>query len=124
MSKIKVKIEILLQNKFIKPTRYVEWLANIVPVIKKNGTLRIYIDFRDLNVANPKEEYQILVAEMLVISTAGFKYLSLLDGYSSYNQIFIAHKDKAKTTFWCPKALGIYEWVMMPFVLKNVGSNY
>ena len=49
MSKIKEEIERLLRCKFIRAARYVEWLANIVPVIKKNGTLRVCIDFRDLN---------------------------------------------------------------------------
>lgn len=33
MSKIKVEIEILLRNRFIRPARYVKWLANIVPII-------------------------------------------------------------------------------------------
>jgi len=45
MSKIKEEIERLLKSKIIKIARYVEWLANIVPVIKKNGTLRVCIDF-------------------------------------------------------------------------------
>ena len=54
LTKIKAEIERLLRCKFIRTTRYVEWLANIVPVIKKNGSLRICIDFRDLNIATPK----------------------------------------------------------------------
>lgn len=65
--KIKEEIERLLKSKFIRTTRYVDCLANIVPVIKKNGTLRVCIDFRDLNnehssnmfpTDNPKEETQ------------------------------------------------------------------
>lgn len=66
MSKIKVKIKRLLRNKFIRPSRYVKWIANIVPVIKKNNTFGACIDFRDLNVATLKDEYQMPVAEMLV----------------------------------------------------------
>lgn len=68
-------------------------------MVKKNGTLRVYIDFRDLNAATPKDEYPMHVAEMLVDSTAGFEYLIMLDGYSSYNQIFIRDKDVPKTEF-------------------------
>src|ERR1051325_9458766 len=49
LTKIKAEVERLLRCKFIRTTRYVEWLANIVPVIKKNGSLRICIDFRDVN---------------------------------------------------------------------------
>ena len=64
------------------------------------------------------------VAKMLVDSAAGYEYLSMLDGYSGYNQIFIADEDVPKTAFRCPGALGTYEWVVMPFGLKNVGATY
>ncbi|KAK2362505.1 hypothetical protein QL285_087565 [Trifolium repens] len=124
MTKIKAEIERLLKCKFIRTARYVEWLANIVPVIKKNGSLRVCIDFRDLNNATPKDEYAMPVAEMLVDSAAGHEYLSMLDGYSGYNQIFIAEDDIPKTAFRCPGALGTYEWVVMPFGLKNAGATY
>ena len=53
--KVKEEIEKLLKAKFIKPTKYVQWLRNIVPVMKKNGKLRVYVYFRDLNVATPKD---------------------------------------------------------------------
>ncbi|KAK2416228.1 hypothetical protein QL285_038643 [Trifolium repens] len=124
MSKIKEEIKRLLKSKFIRAARYVEWLANIIPVIKKNGTLRVCIDFRDLNNATPKDEYAMPVAEMLIDSAAGFEFLSMLDGYSGYNQIFIAEEDVSKTAFRCPGALGTYEWVVMPFGLKNAGATY
>lgn len=94
----------MLMSKFIRTTRYVEWLANIVPIIKKNGSLRVCRDFRDLNNATPKYEYPILVAEMLEDSAAGHEYLSMLDGYSGYNQFFIAKEDVPETVFRCPCA--------------------
>lgn len=114
----------MLKYGFIRPARYVDWLANVVPVKKKNGTIRVCIDFRDLNLATPKDEYPMPVAEMLVDSAASFDYLSMLDGYSGYNQIFIAEEDIAKTAFRCPRALGCYEWIVMPFGLKNVGATH
>ena len=46
--KIKKEIEKLLKAKFIGPTRYVQWLANIVPIMKKNEKPRVCVDFRDL----------------------------------------------------------------------------
>ena len=48
----------------------------------------------------------------------------MLDGYSGYNQIFIAEDDISKTAFRCPGALGTYEWVVMPFGFKNAGATY
>ncbi|XP_057451900.1 uncharacterized protein LOC130743686 [Lotus japonicus] len=64
--KIKEEIERLLRCKFIRAAKYVEWLANVVPVIKKNGKMRVCIDFRDLNAATPKDEYHMPIAEMMV----------------------------------------------------------
>jgi len=124
LSKIKEGIENLLKSKFIRTASDVDWLANIVPVKKKNGTIRVCIDFRDLNHATPKDEYPMLGAEMLVDLAAGFEYLSMLDGYSGYNQIFIVEEDASKTAFRCPGALGCYEWLVMPFGLKNASATY
>nr|KYP33891.1 Transposon Ty3-G Gag-Pol polyprotein [Cajanus cajan] len=124
IKKIKEEIERLLKAKFIRTLRYPEWISNIVPVIKKNGKLRVCIDFRDLNMATPKDEYPMSIAETMIDATAGNEIMSLLDGYSGYNQIYIAANDVSKTAFRCPGALGVYEWVMMSFGLKNAGATY
>ena len=55
--------------------------CKFVHVIKKNGSLRVCIEFYDLNAATPKDEYPMPIAEMLIDSAAGFEYLSMLDGY-------------------------------------------
>ena len=47
------------------------------------------IDFSDLNATTPKDEYHMLVTDMLVDSTTYNEILSLLDGYLGYNQIYI-----------------------------------
>jgi len=124
LSKIKEEIKRVLKSGFIRTARYVDWLPNIVPVVKKNGTRRVCIDFRDLNQATLMDECSMPVAEMLVDSAAGFEYLSMLDSYSGYNKIFIAEVDVSKTAFSCPGFLGCYEWIVMPFGLKNVGACY
>ena len=54
---IKKETERLLEAKFIRPCRYAEWISNVVPVYKKNGKLRVCIDFRDLNKATPMDGY-------------------------------------------------------------------
>ncbi|KAL1308631.1 hypothetical protein AAHE18_17G120800 [Arachis hypogaea] len=113
--KIKEEIERLIKAKFIRTAHYVEWVSNIVPVMKKNEKLRVCIDFRDLNNATPKDEYFMPIADMLIDSAAGNEILSFMDDYSGYNQIFIAEDDVAKTAFRCPGALGTYDWVVMPF---------
>jgi len=69
-------------------------------------------------LVTPKDDYPMPVGKMLVASIAGFEYLSMLDGYSGYNQIFIVEEDVSKTAFRCPGALGYFEWLVMPFGLK------
>ena len=56
---IKKETKRLLEAKFNRPCRYVEWISNVVPVYKKNGKLRVCIDFRDLNKATPMDGYPI-----------------------------------------------------------------
>ena len=78
-----------MKAKFIIPTRYVQWLANIIHVIKKNGKLQVCVDFSDLNVATPKDMYAMPIPDMLVDFAANNDLLSVMDGFSSYNQILI-----------------------------------
>ena len=100
--KVKEEIEKLLKAKFIRPTRYVLWLTNIVPVMKKNGKLRVCVDFRDLNATTRKDMYVMPIVDMLVDSTANNELLSFMDSFSWYNQILIAVDDISKTAFICP----------------------
>jgi hypothetical protein len=82
------------------------------------------VDFRNLNWATPKGEYPVPVAEMLINAAASNKILSFMDGNASYNQIFMALKDSHKTTFKVPSAVGLFEYVVMTFGLKNAGAMY
>ncbi|KAM1867169.1 hypothetical protein ACFX13_009928 [Malus domestica] len=109
---------------FFQTAQYVEWLANIVPVLKKNGALHICIDFRNLNLATPKDEYPMPIFDLLIDAASHHEILSFMDRHSGYNQIFIAEADVHKTTFRYPGALGTYEWVIMTFDLKNIGTTY
>ena len=96
----------------------------MVSVIKKNGKMGVCVDFRNLNAATPKDEYPMPIADMLVDAASGHEFLSFMDGHAGYNQIFIAEEDVPKTAFRCPGSIGTYEWVVMPFGLKNAGATY
>ena len=122
--KVKEEIKKLLKAKFIRFTRYVQWLANIVPVIKKNGKLRVCVDFRDLSVVTPKQMYVMPIMNMLVDSTTNNELLSFMDVFSSYNRILIAIGDIPKPAFRCPGSIGTFEWLVKPFGLKNAGAAY
>jgi len=99
----------------------VKW---VVPVYKKNGKVRVCIDFRDLNKATSMHSYPMPIADMLVDATTRHKVISFMDGNAGYNQIFMTEEDIHKTAFRCPGALVLYEWVVMTFRLKNVGATY
>ena len=102
--------------------KYPEWLANVVPVPKKNYKVRVCVDFRDLNKANSKDDFPLPHIDMLVDSTTGHAMFSFIDGFSGYNQILMALEDREKTSFiteW-----GTYYYRVMPFGLKNAGATY
>ncbi|CAL8134521.1 unnamed protein product [Prunus armeniaca] len=110
--KVKEEIERLLKAGFIRPAIYADWLANIVPVLKrKTGAVRICVDYRNLNEASPKDEYPMPMADMLV------------DG-AAHNQIMMAEEDIHKTAFMCPGHIGAFEYTVMPFGLRNAGATY
>jgi hypothetical protein len=50
LADVKKEVERLIDANFIRPCRYAEWISNIVPIYKKNGKMRVCIDFRDLNM--------------------------------------------------------------------------
>jgi hypothetical protein len=115
----------LLEAKFIWTCRYAHWMSNIVPVGKKNsGKIRLCVDFCILNQTTPKDEYPMLVVDDLINKASGHKVVSFLDRNASYNQVFMAEEDAAKTAFQCPGFVGLFEWIVMTFGLKNPGATY
>ena len=119
---MKEEIQKQLSVGFISVVQYPEWLANVVPVPKKDGKVRVCVDFRNLNKASPKDDFPLPHIDMLVDSTAGHAMLSFMDGFSGYNQIMTAPEDREKTSFiteW-----GTYCYRVMSFGLKNAGDTY
>jgi hypothetical protein len=121
---VKKEIERLLDANYIRPCRYAEWNSNIVPIYKINGKMRVCIDFRDLNRATPMDGYPMPVADLLVDAAAGHKVFSFMDGNAGYNQIFMTIEDISKIAFRCPEHIGLIEWIVMTFGLKNAGATY
>lgn len=94
----------------------------MVPIKKPNGKICICIDFRDLNKAYPKDDLPLPNIDNLVDAMVGHEMLSLMDGFSRYNQIKVAPKDQHKTAFITP--WGTFYYKVMPFGLKNAGATY
>ena len=65
---------------FIKPMHQAKWIANVVPVPKKDGKVRMCVDFRDLNKACPKDDFPLPHIDVLVDNTLGNALMSFMDG--------------------------------------------
>ena len=120
--KIKEEVQKQIDAGFLVTSTYPQWVANIVPVPKKDGKVRMCVDYRDLNKASPKDDFPLPHIDMLVDNTSKFKVFSFMDGFSGYNQIKMAPEDMEKTTFITP--WGTFCYRVMPFGLKNAGATY
>uniref|UniRef100_A0A2N9GTJ6 Reverse transcriptase/retrotransposon-derived protein RNase H-like domain-containing protein n=1 Tax=Fagus sylvatica TaxID=28930 RepID=A0A2N9GTJ6_FAGSY len=120
--KIKEEVEKQLKAGFLSTVTYSDWVANIVPVPKKDGKVRMCVDYRDLNRASPKDNFPLPHIDTLVDNTATNVVFSFMDGFSGYNQIKMAEEDKSKTAFITHWGTFVYD--VMPFGLKNAGATY
>ena len=84
---IKEEIEKLLKAGFIYPISLIEWVSNPVQVDKKQGAIRICIDFRDLNWSCLKDNFPIPFIDQILDECAGSEVFSFMDSFSRYNQI-------------------------------------
>jgi hypothetical protein len=115
-------VEKLLNVGFIYPVPLIEWVSNPVPVNKKQGNIRVCMDFQDLNKAYPKDNFLTPFINHILDECAGREVLYFMDEFSGYNQIQIKLEDKHKTKFICP--WGTFSFHKMPFILKNVGTSF
>ena len=97
--KIKEKVKKQFDAGFLVVVRYPEWVANIVPVPKKDGKVRMCEDYRDLNRASPKDNFPLPHIDILMDNTTNFALFSFMYGFSGYNQIKTTPEDMEKTTF-------------------------
>lgn len=79
----------LREGGIIKPIRHSSWVSNLVPVKKKNGDIRLCVDFRNLNVASLKDNYSSPNMEAMLQRVIGCDLLSMMDGFSGYNQVLV-----------------------------------
>jgi len=120
--KIKEEIMKQLNANVIQTIRYTTWLANVVPVPKKDGKTRVCVDYRDLNKASPKDNFPLPNIHILVDNCAKHEIQSFVDCYAGYHQILMDEVDAEKTAFTTP--WGTYCYRVMSFGLKNVGGTY
>jgi hypothetical protein len=119
---IKKEVRKLFEAKIIVSLRFSKWLANLVPFKKKNGEIRLCVDFRNLNRVYLKDNYPLPKMDNILQNVVGSQRMSMLDGFSCYNRIMVHPNDQENTTFTTP--WGTFMYAKMPFGLMNAGATF
>jgi hypothetical protein len=115
------EVKKLLDAKIIVPLRYSVWIVNLVLVRKKNGEIILCVDFRNLNRCSQKENYPLPKMEHILQRVVGSSRLSMIDGFSGYNQV-VHPDDMEKNTFTTPWVTFMY--ARIPFGLMKVWATF
>jgi len=102
MEAIETEIHKLIECGFIWEEQHPEWIANLVHILKKNRKIKVCINFRDLNATCPKNEFPLLIIDVMIDNTCGFERMSFMHGFSGYNQIRMHPGDEKHTSFITP----------------------
>ncbi|RXN13805.1 Retrovirus-related Pol polyprotein from transposon 412 [Labeo rohita] len=94
----------------------------IVVVRKKDGSVRLCIDFRKLNSQTIRDAYALPNLEEVFSVLTGSRWFLVLDLKSGFYQIEMEESDKSKTAFVCP--LGFWEFNRMPQGITNAPSTF
>ena len=121
LDELRNQIDLLLENGWIRPS-VSPYGAPILFAKKKDGTLRLCVDYRALNKITIKNHTSIPIISELFDSLHGAKYFTSLDLQSGYHQIRIHDGDIHKTAF--NTRFGHYEWLVLCFGLTNAPATF
>ena len=113
---VKAQINQLLHLGILKPSTS-PWSSSIVTVKKKDGGIRICIDYRAVNAITAADPYQMPLIEELLDLLGEATFISKVDLNKGFHQIPISPVDMSKTAFCTP--WGKFEFMVMPFGLRN-----
>ena len=121
LRELKAQLEELLSMGFIRPS-ISPWGAPILFVKKKDGSLRLCIDYRQLNRVTIRNQYPLPRIDELFDQLQGSRVYSKIELRSEYHQLRVQEGDVPKTTF--RTRYGHYEFLVMPFGLTNAPAAF
>jgi hypothetical protein len=119
--KIEKSIKEFLAMGHIKPIMS-PFASSFVLVLKKDGTLRMCIDYKDINKKSINNRYPISCIDELMDELHGAVFFTRVDLRSKYHQTSIREQDIKKTTFRCH--FRHFEFLVMPFGLTNEPTTF
>ncbi len=121
LRELKAQLQYLLEKCFIRPS-ISPWGASMLLVTKKDGSLQLCIDYRELNKVTSKNKYPLPGIVDLFYQLQGFYIFSKIDLRSGYHQLNVKSEDISRTV--CRTQYGHYEFTVMPFGLTNVPAAF
>ena len=121
LAELRTQLDDLLDKGFIRPSTS-PWGAPVLFVKKHDGTLRLCVDYRQLNKVTIKNKYPLPRIEDLFDQLGGCYYFSKIDLRSGYHQLRIREADISKTAF--RTRYGHFEFLVMPFGLTNAPAAF
>src|ERR1041384_3087391 len=118
---LKKQLNDLISKGYICPSTSL-YSAPVLFVHKKEGTLRLCVDYRALNKITIKNKYPLPHIDELMDRLVGAQYFTKIDLYSEYHQIRIKKEDIHKTAF--RTRYGHYEFLVLPFGLTNAPTTF
>ena len=122
IEEVRQHIEQLLAAGVIRPSKS-PYTSNVVLVRKKNGKLRLCVDYRQLNSITVKDSFALPRMEEIFDCLHGAKYFTTIDMKAGYHQIEVEEAHKERTAFTVG-SIGFYEYNKMPFGLTNSPATY
>jgi hypothetical protein len=121
LAELKNQLQGLLDKGYIRPSSS-PWGCPALFVKKKDGSLRLCVDYRPLNAVTVKNKYPLPRIDVLFDQLAGARVFSKIDLCSGYHQIKIRPRDIPKTAF--STRYGLYEFLVMSFGLTNAPAYF